>query len=367
MSHYILTIILVALVYYFGKLLYLNSPSDRTAPKDKPLPAAYVVNLEDSAKRMKDDVQMLAGTIGIRSIFQPDKLKQAKDYVQSRLEEFGDVKEYPYIYKETEVANLELDIFTPVKKAANRAGIKVKEIGGADLKPSSVIASLMGFSGSSDDGIILIGAHYDTVSTTPGADDNASAIAVLLELARQAKRLKEEQQLKKNLRFLAFTLEEPPAFSTPKMGSRQYVKNLKQRGEKIKGMICLEMVGYKNIAPDSQQIPFPLNFRNYPRTGDFIAFLTNMASVSFLKQLISLTDYENTLPYEKLVVPGKGRMLPISRLSDHIAFWDNGYPAVMVTDTSFLRNPNYHDYGDRPETLDYHFMAQLVQTLILLF
>lgn len=333
MSNYAFLIILVVLLYYFGKILYLNSPSDRTAPKDKPVPAAYIVNLSDAAKRLKDDVQMLAGTIGIRSIFHPDKLKQAKDYVQSRLEEFGNVKEYPYIYEDTEVANLELDIF----------------------------------SGSSDDGILIIGAHYDTVSTTPGADDNASGIAVLLELARQAKRLKEEQQLKKNLRFLAFTLEEPPVFSTQKMGSRQYVKNLKQRGEKIKGMICLEMVGYKNIAPDSQRIPFPLNFRNYPRTGDFIAFVANMASVSFLKQLIPLTEYKNTLPYEKLVVPGKGRMLPVSRLSDHIAFWDKGYPAVMVTDTAFLRNPNYHDYGDKPETLDYHFMAQLVQTLIMFF
>ena len=333
MTHYILIIILVALIYYFGKIFYLNSPSDRTVSKDTPVPPAYAIDLKDSAKRMKDDVQMLAGSIGIRSIFHPDKLKQAKDYIQSRLEEFGDVKEYPYIYEETEVANLELDIF----------------------------------SGSSDESILIIGAHYDTVSTSPGADDNASAIAVLLELARQAKRLKEEQQLKNNLKFLAFTLEEPPAFYTKKMGSRQYVKILKKQGVKIKGMVCLEMVGYKNISPDSQKIPFPLSFRNYPRTGDFIAFLANMASTSILKQLISLTEYKNTVPYEQLVVPGKGRMLPISRLSDHIAFWDNGYPAVMVTDTAFLRNPNYHDYGDKPETLDYHFMAQLVQTLIMLF
>ena len=332
MSPYVLIIILIALVYYFGKILYLNSPSDRTTPKDRTIPPVYVVNLGDSAKRMKDDVQMLAGNIGIRSIFHPYKLKQAKNYIRSRLEEFGDVKEYPYFYDETEVANLELDIFP----------------------------------GSSDDGIFIIGAHYDTVSTTPGADDNASAIAVLLELARLAKRLKKEGQLKNNLKFLAFTLEEPPAFDTKKMGSRQYVNILKQQGEKIKGMICLEMVGFKNIAPNSQRIPFPLNFRNYPRTGDFIAFLSNMASAPFLKQLISLTEYNNTVFYEQLVVPGKGRMLPISRLSDHIAFWDNGFPAVMVTDTAFLRNPNYHGYGDIPETLDYHFMAQLVQTLIML-
>lgn len=333
MNRYFLLIILAVLVYYFGKILYLNSPSDRTAPKDKPVPEAYLVNLNDSAKRMKDDVQMLAGTIGIRSIYHPDKLKQAKDYVQSRLEEFGDVKEYPYIYENTEVTNLELNIFTD----------------------------------SVNDGILIIGAHYDTVSTTPGADDNASAVAVLLELARQAARLKKEHQLKENLRFVAFTLEEPPAFYTADMGSKRYVKILKQRGEKIKGMICFEMVGYKSTDTNSQKMPFPLNLRNYPRTGDFIAFVANMASVKLLKRLISCTEYKNTLPYEQLVVPGKGRLFPVSRLSDHIAFWDNGYPAVMVTDTAFLRNPNYHDYGDRPETLDYHFMAQLVQTMILLF
>ena len=333
MLNYILIIILIVLVYYFSKIIFLNSPSDRTAPKDKQVPAARLVDLDDAAKRLKEDVQMLAGTIGSRSIYEPDKLKLAKDYVQSRLEELGDVKEYPYVYNNTEVANLELDIL----------------------------------SGSSGEGFLLIGAHYDTVSSTPGADDNASAVAVLLELAGQAKRLKEEQQLKENIRFVAFTLEEPPAFYTKNMGSRRYVKDLKKRKEKVKEMICLEMVGYRNISPNSQQIPFPLNFRNYPKTGDFIAFLSNMASTPFLKRLNATTQYENTLPYENLVVPGKGRLLPISRLSDHISFWDNGYPAVMVTDTAFLRNSNYHNYGDRPETLDYRFMAQLVQTLLMVF
>lgn len=345
----------------------MNSPSDRSAPKDKPVPEAYLINSNNVAQRLKEDVQMLAGTIGIRSIYHPDKLEQAKEFIKSRLQEYGDVKEYSYNYNGTEVTNLELDIFTSLKKATDRASIKVKEIGDGDLKPSSVNASLMGFADSVNDGILIIGAHYDTVSTTPGADDNASAVAVLLELARQAARLKKEHQLKENLRFVAFPLEEPPVFYTADMGSKRYVKILKQRGEKIKGMICFEMVGYKSTDTNSQEMPFPLNLRNYPRTGDFIAFVANMASVKFLKRLISCTEYKNTLLYEQLVVPGKGRLFPVSRLSDHIAFWDNGYPAVMVTDTAFLRNPNYHDYGDRPETLDYHFMAQLVQTMILLF
>lgn len=349
MNRYFLLIILSALVFYLVKLVLMNSPSDRSAPKDKPVPEAYLINPNDVAQRLKKDVQMLAGTIGIRSIYHPDKLEQAKEFIKSRLQEHGDVKEYSYNYNGTEVTNLELDIFTSLKKDTDKASINVKEIGPAN------------------DEILILGAHYDTVSTTPGADDNASAVAVLLELAGQAMRLKKGHQLKENLRFVAFPLEEPPAFYTADMGSKRYVKILKQRGEKIKGMICFEMVGYKSIASNSQVIPFPLNLRNYSRTGDFIAFVANMASIKFLKWLISSTKYKNTLPYEQLVVPGKGRLFPVSRLSDHISFWDNGYPAVMVTDTAFLRNPNYHDYGDRPETLDYHFMAQLVQTMVLLF
>lgn len=333
MSRYVLLIILLTLLFYIVKLLLLNSPSDRSAPKDKPVPPGYQVNLKDTVERLKEDVQMLAGKIGERSIFSPVRLKEAEKFVKSRLQEYGTVNEYPYTYNGVEVANLELDIFT-------------------------------------DDGekdILIIGAHYDTVSSTPGADDNASAVAVLLELARHAQRLKTENRLKENVRFMAFPLEEPPAFDTKNMGSKQYVEIIKERKDKIKGMICLEMVGFTNKNPNTQEIPFPLNFRNYPKTGDFIAFLSNLKSVTLLDQMIALTGYQGTLLYEKLVVPGKGRMLPISRLSDHISFWDKGYPAVMVTDTSFLRNPHYHGPGDRPETLDYHFMAQLVQTLILLF
>ena len=333
MNYTILIIILLALIYYFAKLLILNSPSNNSTKKNRAIPEIYRIDFDNVKKGLKDDVQVLAETIGSRSIFQPKKLNQAKDFIKSRLNEIGSVKEYPYVYHGTEVANLELDIFD-------------KDVG---------------------DDIIIIGAHYDTVSTTPGADDNASAVAVLLELARQANSLKKEHRLKENLRFLAFTLEEPPSFNTVDMGSRRYIEVLKQRGEKIKGMICLEMVGFKNSEPNSQKIPFPLNLRNYPRTGDFIAFVANMASLIFLKQVISTTEYKDTLPYERLVVPGKGRLFPVARLSDHISFWDNGYPAVMVTDTAFLRNPNYHDYGDRPETLDYTFMAQLVQTLVMLF
>ncbi len=333
MVRFILVIILLVLVYYLAKLFLLNSPSDRSAPKNKPIPLAYLINGDDVKKRLKVDVEMLAGTIGVRSLFDPEKLKQAKDFVKYRLEAFGTVREYPYLYDDLEVINLELDIFAE----------------------------------SDNSDIIIIGAHYDTVSTTPGADDNASAIALLLELARQAAGLKRAQQLKKNLRFVAFTLEEPPVFNTANMGSKRYVKTLKDRGEKIVGMICLEMVGFSSNKPGSQEIPFPLNLRNYPRIGDFIAFVANTSSLRFLKLLISCTEYKNTLFYEQLVVPGKGRMFPLSRLSDHSAFWDKGYPAVMVTDTAFLRNPHYHAYGDKPETLDYTFMTQLVQTLILLF
>ncbi len=333
MFRFVIAAIIIFMIFYLAKLLLINSPANRALPRNKPIPDEYRINQSDVAQRLKKDVQMIAGAIGTRSIFNSQKLKETKDYVKSRLEGIGTVKEYPYSYNDTEVVNLELDI---VADSTNKS-------------------------------FLVIGAHYDTVLSTPGADDNASAVAVLLEMAEQALRLKKKNMLKENLRFLAFTLEEPPAFNTVDMGSKRYLKAIKDQKKNIKGMICLEMVGYKSKQPNSQEIPFPLNLRNYSRTGDFIAFVANMKSLPLLNRVIGTTEYQNTLPYEKLVVPGNGKGFPVSRLSDHIAFWDNGIQAVMVTDTAFLRNPNYHEEGDRPETLDYEFMAQLVQTLILLF
>jgi hypothetical protein len=200
----------------------------------------------------------------------------------------------------------------------------------------------------------LIAAHYDSVPGTPGADDNASAVAVMLTLAE---RLREPPV---PLRFAAFTLEEPPAFMTRHQGSRAFVRAAKRHGPKVKGAVVLEMVGY--TAPE-QHYPFFLKWAGYPAHGDFIGVIGNWRSRPLARAIARGLRRNPDLPVETLSVPFNGWPLPATRLSDHASFWDAGWPALMVTDTAFMRNPNYHRPSDRIETLDFDFMTELVKGL----
>lgn len=196
--------------------------------------------------------------------------------------------------------------------------------------------------------VIILGAHYDTFPGSPGADDNASAIAVLLEVARKIQAV----PLEGTVRFIAFSLEEYNF-----VGSTHYVENLKKRGEKILGMISLEMVGFTG---QRQDYPPYLDPKYYPNVGDFIAIIGNEGSKELLEKVCrSFKTHIPRLPLESLVVPGKGEGMEEVRLSDHSPFWDEGFPALMVTDTSFLRNPNYHLPSDSMETLDFEFMRKV--------
>lgn len=204
------------------------------------------------------------------------------------------------------------------------------------------------------DRILIVGAHYDTVEGTPGADDNASGVAVLLELAR----LHAETRFLKTVRFVAFTLEEPPFFRSRQMGSRVYARSLKERGEQVEGMLCLEMVGYYSQEKGSQSFPlFWLRWR-YPTTGNFITVVSNSASELLQMHVRDALKANMALPAETFRGPW---WIPGVDLSDHGSFWKEGYPAVMLTDTAFYRNPHYHRSTDRPETLDYGAMTELVQ------
>ena len=209
----------------------------------------------------------------------------------------------------------------------------------------------------------LIGAHYDSVEGTVGADDNASAIAVQLETARALKRMADRNELKASAVFVSFALEEPPAYGTRHMGSRVYARNARRTKERIDGMICLEMVGYTCHEPGCQQYPFPLQFLGYPKQGDFIGIVGNWGGGAFTKPLFEAFRKNRALPVVKLNVPFKGRLIPAVRLSDHASFWDEGYDAVMVTDTAFFRNPYYHTRSDTMDKLDFLFMARLVDSL----
>jgi len=192
--------------------------------------------------------------------------------------------------------------------------------------------------------VFILGAHYDTVSGSPGADDNGSGVAVLLEIARAIQSV----SLEGTIRLIAFSLEEYDY-----IGSARYVENLK-REEEIIGMISLEMVGFTGA---KQDYPSYLDRKYYPNVGDFIAVVGNRRSQELLEKVCqSFKKHVPELPLEFLLVPGNGEGMEEVRLSDHSTFWDRGIPALLATDTSFLRNPNYHLPSDRIETLNFEFM-----------
>lgn len=197
--------------------------------------------------------------------------------------------------------------------------------------------------------LIVLGAHFDSVEGTPGADDNASGVAVMLEAARLLSRFK----LRSQVLFCAFNLEE-----LNMIGSTHLAQKLKAAGAKIDAMVSLEMVGYTDSRPGSQKYPIGLKWF-YPDRGDFIGVIGNWNSGSLLRRFSRLMRQVQGLAVETLSVPGKGAFIPEVRLSDHSPFWDVGYPALMITDTSFFRNPHYHHSSDTLETLDVPFMAKV--------
>lgn len=197
--------------------------------------------------------------------------------------------------------------------------------------------------------MIILGAHYDTMPETPGADDNASAVAMLLEVTR----LMHGINCKRTVRFVAFACEEPPHFYTDTMGSQIHAGGCRQRGEHIVGMICLEMVGYFATQKGSQRAPTTiLKALRWilPSRGDFLAAVGNLKSIKLLRAFRKGYRRAGRLPLFSIALPERIHEI---RLSDNGPFWDEGFSALMITDTSFLRNPHYHLPSDTPETLDY--------------
>lgn len=210
----------------------------------------------------------------------------------------------------------------------------------------NIVAVKMGK--TSPERVVILGAHYDTVPGSPGADDNASAIAVLLEVARNI----QEISLGSTLKLIAFGLEEYGF-----VGSLHYAERAKSGREEIGGMISLEMVGFTGRRQD---YPPYIDPKFYPNVGDFIAIIGNERSKEFLETVRrSLKRNIPQLPSEFLLVPGNGEGMEETRLSDHSSFWDQGFRALMITDTAFLRNPNYHLPTDTMETLDFEFMRKV--------
>jgi Zn-dependent M28 family amino/carboxypeptidase len=201
---------------------------------------------------------------------------------------------------------------------------------------------------------VILGAHFDAVPGTPGADDNASGVAVLLEAARLLARA----NLRSSILCCAFNLEE-----LNMIGSTHFARKLKAAAVNVSGMISLEMVGYTDLRAGKQRYPLGLKWF-YPDRGDFIGVIGNWNSSSLLNKFAQEMRQVRGLPIETLSVPGNGGLIPEVRLSDHSPFWDLGYPALLLTDTAFLRNPNYHRPTDTLETLNVEFMAKVCEGVV---
>jgi len=207
---------------------------------------------------------------------------------------------------------------------------------------------------------VLIGAHYDSVRGSPGADDNGSGVAVLLECAR----LLATGTFASTIEFVAFNLEESQR-TTYRVGSRHHAVEARRKGVRYAGVLVLEMVGYTDSAPGTQRVPKLIAWKRIPRTGDFLAVTADGQSKRLLKVMQdAAADVAPGLNVVLFRTPFRGWLVWQTRLSDNASFWSEGYPSVMITDTAFLRNPHYHRASDTHETLDYSFMAEVTDTTV---
>ncbi len=284
-----------------------------------PLPALSAQEAEIQ-RRLETHVRTLAGEIGERSATQPGSLEAAARYLEGELRAAGYTVETQQVQGPA-VSNL------------------AAELRGADEA----------------DQIVVVGAHYDSVIGCPGANDNASGTAAILELAR----LFRGRMLTRTLRFALFVNEEPPYYLTDDMGSRRYAARARSRGDKIVAMLSLETIGYYSDAKRSQQYPFPFD-RFYPSRGDFIGFVGNLQSRALVRRCVGSFRRTTSFPSEGLAAPG---FITGVSWSDHSSFWEQGYRAVMVTDTAVFRYPHYHMPSDTPDKLSYDRIARVVAGL----
>jgi Zn-dependent M28 family amino/carboxypeptidase len=307
---------LLALAGGYWLVLYMPGTSFRGEPP--PLDADGEILRE----RLHGHVQALAEGIGERHYWRPEALQAAGNYIEQALQEAG---------------------LRPQRQAV--------PTGSRTFHNIEVVFS----GGRLADEVLVVGAHYDTIRGSPGADDNASGVAVLIELAR----LLQQTELDRSLRLVAFVNEELPFFGSDAMGSLRHARQASAEGWNVVGMLSLEMLGYFHNEPGSQAYPFPLD-RFYPDTGNFLAFVGNLESRRLVHQTIDAFRQHALVPSEGLVAPPQ---LGDIRRSDHWAFWEQGFPAMMLTDTANYRNPYYHGPNDTHDRLDYATMARLTQGL----
>jgi hypothetical protein len=316
MIGFILLVIILLIAYLIYAVVKIRfTPSVSSTMHDK----AIIGDIS----QLYTHVEHLTVHIGSRSIYGYGNVEATRRYIVSCLESFGYIPQLQEFSYDGKVY-------------------------------SNVIVSTNGR--TRPDETVIIGAHYDTVEGTPGADDNASAVAILLEMCRMLKDFTPGRTLK----LVFFVLEEPPVFRTEHMGSYIYASSAKETHENITAMISLEMLGYYSNKKGGQTFPVPLMSLMYSSTPDFIAVVGNLKSRNLVGSVSNSLARNCGVPVETLSTMS---FVPGVDFSDHWSFWKMEYPAVMITDTAFYRNPNYHTERDTIDTLDFEKMLDLLKGL----
>lgn len=311
-----LVIFVVLLGWCWWAMIRMPGKSFRGPPP--PLTEAQAALREE----LRAYVEKLGGEIGERNVFRPKELAAAADYIEATFAEAG------------------LDVTRQTYEAAGEI-------------VHNLIVEIPGGSRASE--VVVVGAHYDSVSGGPGADDNATGTAAVLALA---KRFAGEKPAR-TLRFVAFVNEEPPFFYTENQGSLVYARSCRDRGDDVVLMLSVESIGYYSTEPDSQKYPFPVGMC-YPSQADFIGFVGRTTEGRYVRDCLATFRRHAQFPAEGAALPG---WLEGIGWSDHWSFWECRYPAIMITDTTLFRTPHYHQASETPDVIDYDRMARVVDGL----
>lgn len=307
-------ILVVGLIAFFTYMIYMPGRSYQGE-----LPALDPDGVQ-MARRLETHVAALCSNPAGRNYIEKEGLAAARAYIAAQFEASG----YSVNHQEYQIAG---DTF---------ANLEVTRTGSTRAHE-----------------IVIVGAHYDAVIGAPGANDNGSGVAALLELAAQLK----DAEFPRSIRFVAFVNEEPPHFMQGTMGSDVYARQAAREKQKIVAMYSLETIGYFPDEAGSQQYP-PLFNLFYPREGNFIAFVGNLRSRSLVTRSLRSFRAHAKFPSEGIAAP---EIIPGINWSDHWSFWKQGYPAIMITDTAPYRYPYYHSAGDTPDKIDYEKMVYVVE------
>jgi hypothetical protein len=293
-------------------------------------------------EELRATVQKLAGEIGERNMWHYAQLNAAADFLEDSFSRAGlRTRRDSYEMRGQTCHNIEAEIPGSQGTAVSSGRRSVGEGGSPP--------------------IVIVGAHYDSVFGSPGANDNGTGVAATLALARRFAQKQSQRRPtatpNRTLRFVAFVNEEPPYFLSGEMGSLVYARRCKERGEKISAMISLETIGYFSDAPHSQTYPSPGLGVFYPKVGNFIGFVSNVHSRTLLRRVVALFRKHAKIPSQGASLPA---FIPGVSWSDQWSFWQEGYPAIMVTDTAPFRYPYYHSSNDTPDKLEYDRFALVV-------